>query len=384
MFSGPTTLARGQRPFVFSARIFSTACSHEPKHQSQAHSEFDSILRRALHTTSSLAAGRTSRFAGRNSFGRRGGGDGARGGPGREPSTNPTNQGWDGEQSPDQGTARSKDLRFEGYKLEELETPGISDKEIEYLKEQVVKKHATPVPFTPREMTPDDLKGLRPEIARDRPGLEETIEAKMKKDAGIRWGEYTHELDFAKRLLRGETVLFESDEHRQKVLAEARRYLSEQEMRKAQKGREREGTEGRRDADEDMEPERLDEERLFALHPPVPVEFQPLEVQQKETMMEMFVRGSYSRYGKGDPAENWQSSGAGPSPLAVAQDIREGGAGVLSAIQAKTRMNETYTVNDQMRLVDKVKKVFEGSGLAITGAAQGTSKAVPAAGSAQD
>lgn len=251
----------------------------------------------------------------------------------------------------------AKELVSDGYKLDEWDMFDPTDAEIQYLREKVAKKHGTSVPFEPKEFNDRDLEGLRPEIARDTQGLQETVEAKMRKEAGIRWGEYTHELDFAKRLLSGELVMFEDDEHKARVLDEASRYLVEEKMRKdAEAAAAAEEEKGDKRQEERSPAKDVDESYV-----PEPVEFEPVGLSKKGMMMDRFVRGSYMA----------AHEKAGPRLDSSKAPLTTTGAGVrngrfLTAIQAKTRLNETFTPRDQSRFVDKVKNVFEGSGVMLS------------------
>ena len=259
----------------------------------------------------------------------------------------------------DEDNMQAKELVSDGYKLDEWDMLDPTDAEIDYMREKVNKKHGTSVPFAPKEFKDRDLEGLRPEIARNTQGLQETVEAKMRKEAGLRWGEYTHELDFAKRLLSGELVMFEDDEHKARVLDEASRHLVEEKMRKdaeaAEAAEEERGDKGQE--------ERSPAKALDESYVPEPIDFEPVGLSKKGMMMDKFVRGSYMT----------AHEKAGPRLDSSKVPLTTTGAGVgdgmfLAAIQAKTRLNETFTPRDQSRFVDKIKKVFEGSGVTLSGA----------------
>ncbi len=247
----------------------------------------------------------------------------------------------------------------DGYPLDDLGAPDLSAPEIDYLKEKLKKKHGTPVQYVPKGVAPNDLKGLLPELAQNARGLQETVEAWMRKEAGILWDDYTHELDTARRLLRGQPVLFESDEHRERVLEEAKLHIGEGKMRGAE--RKQAGAKDNKGRGQSKEPKPRDVQDALAYAPTKPIEFKLLDGQSKEILIERFVRGNYIDVaGKQGPTVGSVSQTAASSSSAE---------GILTMVQTKTRTNETYTLGDQSRFVDKVKKVFEGSGLSVSGSA---------------
>lgn len=257
----------------------------------------------------------------------------------------------------------------------------LTDAEIEYLTKKVAKERGSPVAFNPADITTETLKGLRPEIARGVQGLTETIEARMRKEAGILYGDYTHELDIAKQFLRGETVLFESDEQRRKTMVEAKMYLDE--LALAEQDEEAELTDKQRPGDEGDDKGKeegrssggrkmrdSEEEAEKARMRNGPMEFEPVESREREELMERLVRGSYVNEKKmesidpdheknDDDERDGGRSGRSGSGIRSGSGSGSGGSdAILSTVHRLTRINETYKRDDQTAFANKIKNVL--------------------------
>ena len=310
-------------------------------------------------------------------------------------------------------------------KLPQIDEDDVGDNalslpEVQYLYSREQKLIGKPVAYEPSGFPLDQLQGLRPEFARDKEGLQETVEAKMRLMAGKRAGEYTHEGDIAKRFIRGETVMFDDDEEKNRVLEWASSYLERletvdhdgDEVAGRGGGDDNKGMSASfseadggglgdldldsldDDDDDDSHEDDVDFERdediVHLSRELGPLVFEPASSQPKKILLETLVRGSYPNVIPNiattttigpDPRTSDKSvdgrrirnqniradGGAGAGTAAVktvldtfrAGNISRDQTGILQHIGRATSINETYSPGQQSIFLDKVQAIWK-------------------------
>ncbi|KAI9886205.1 MAG: hypothetical protein M1823_002001 [Watsoniomyces obsoletus] len=271
---------------------------------------------------------------------------------------------------------------------------GLTDEELEYLNSKAEREHGVPVDYNPIGLaiptstssdppitttevsTFSDLSDLRPEIARSKEGLLETLESGIRTLAKRRVDVYIHESDLAFRLLKGRKILFESEDEMERVLREAKDMLEKREywrcwrllkkehlkngggnVRSGGRGGKKQGDGGKNMVYETLKKKRVIED----------LQIEPVDNDLKEKLLGKLVEGRYWTK-LGGSSGDLGSGNAGGREVGGKKSEKDGGGKkeeentwVLKEIQRMTAINGTYDVRDQKLLMEKIRGVLSFS-----------------------
>lgn len=186
-------------------------------------------------------------------------------------------------------------------------------------------------PFNPDESKLfAELLADKPALVRGTAGAKEAVEQKMRAMAKRDLGEWTMPEELAQRLVEGETVLFESEDEKARVLEAAKKVGRAQEDKKTKAKDEQE----KENAEDEVEDDAKSAASGDGSEPADDkVGFQPVPDSSKEEMLRIYAAGQ------------WQTGNTHS-------------ADVLKEVERMTLLNGTYLPRNQNEILAKIRSLL--------------------------